>query len=201
MPASDRRRSEWDAASPVLPFGPYQIEFDCYEYFLRAVDFAQTLVFDSGFETEYVSANSIPLNICTDCAYDADLDGWCDEEDCAEFLWVSPRSIEYNDAFDNRCDGLIDELEPQVGFYYPGDKDRLSWPLQPDATQYEIVRSEFADFSTGCATATSNIGHWSDPELPLPGGNIFHYLVRALAPNLGSLGRDSSGAERVAACP
>ena len=200
-PASGRLRSEWQAATPILGFSGTSIQFSCQDYFLATVEFTQTLVFDSGFETEYVSANSIAANVCNDCGYDADFDGWCDKEDCAEFNWASPRWYEWNDPFDNRCDGLYNEMEPQLAYYYPGDKDRLSWRLQGQATQYEILRSESPDFLIGCTSATSDTAHWSDPELPLPGGKPFHYLVRALAPYAGSLGRSSSGDERIAACP
>jgi hypothetical protein len=81
-----------------------------------------------------------------------------------------------------------------------GRKDQFSWPSQEGATLYEVARSTARDFSTGCTTFTTSDSFWNDPSSPST-GVCFHYLVRALTPNLGSWGSDSSGLERTGVCP
>ena len=41
---------------------------------------------------------------------------------------------------------------------------------------------------------------WVDADVP-DSGDAFHYLNRPVAPNLGSWGQDSVGAERLFVCP
>jgi hypothetical protein len=203
-PLWNRRRSEWTPASDVIPLGDHVIlEYSCMDYFIDIAYLALSVVFDSGFESEYVSHNSRPLVLWADCAYDMDGDGFCDWMDCDDFNHrLYPGSVEFNNGTNDSCSNTwVDEVEGMIGFYYPDDKTKLSWLVQPGATLYEVLRSEVPDFALGCTTATSTIGHWQDPEVPLLPGDIFHYLVRALEQYTGSLGAGSSGVERTTACP
>ena len=111
---------------------------------------------------------------------------------------------EVNDGADNQCPGdagygLVDEIEGNSGFHNPADTNEFSWTAQPQATSYEGRRSTEPDFSVGCTTVPITEPLWSDPEQPPP-GVVFHYLVRAMTPSVGSWGADSAGNERVPAC-
>jgi hypothetical protein len=63
-----------------------------------------------------------------------------------------------------------------------------------------VARSPLRDFTASCVTFTGSAAYLSDTEHPAVGG-AFYYLVRAFAPNTGSWGRRSSGAERAFSCP
>lgn len=132
---------------------------------------------------------------------DVDLDYHGDACDCDSSDWyVHPGATERNDGQDNQCPGdpghgVVDEVAPGTGFRNPADRNEFSWPAQPLATRYEVVRSDTPDFVSGCQTQLTNTLYWSDPDLPAS-GNVFHYLVRALEPNPGSWGKGSDGLER-----
>jgi len=95
---------------------------------------------------------------------------------------------------------LVDELAADAGFSNPTDRDEFSWSAQTNATLYEVVRAETADFSTTCTYFSTANSYYSDPNQPDP-GVVYHYLVRALSPNAGSWGWNSAGIERVLSCP
>ena len=105
---------------------------------------------------------------------------------------------------DNQCAGeagfgLVDEVRGGASFRNQGERNELSWPAQPGAALYEIARSEQPDFASGCWLNSTDQTYWVDLEDPGV-GVVFHYLVRALAPNVGSWGAGSSGIER-SLCP
>ena len=81
---------------------------------------------------------------------------------------------------------------------------RYVCPAQAGAGQYEVARSTFKNFSGGCDTFTTLEPTWTDTETPAS-GTCYHYLMRPLAPNVGSWGqeRDSVGVltERAGICP
>jgi formate-dependent nitrite reductase cytochrome c552 subunit len=112
---------------------------------------------------------------------------------------------EINDGLDNQCPGdpgygVTDETSGNSGFHNPDDKNEYSWPAQPGATLYEVARSTDSLFSFGCVIMTTSDALWVDPESPSTGGT-FHYLNHPVAPNAGSWGQDSTGAERTDVCP
>ena len=96
--------------------------------------------------------------------------------------------------------GLIDETGTEARFGPAGDKDRYYWPPQPGATSYEVARSDVPDFSGACLLVVTVDPGWSDAQQP-DASAAFFYLNRALTPNAGSWGQDSSGAERASICP
>ena len=105
---------------------------------------------------------------------------------------------------DNQClgdtgDGLVDELLTDSGFHNPGNADEYSWTVQPGATEYQVARSDVPDFSGACVLFTTSATFHVDTPDPALGG-IFYYLSRALAPNAGSWGANSAGANRPVLC-
>ena len=128
----------------------------------------------------------------------------CDETDSHRNLAGVP---EVNDGFDNQCPGelgygSIDEISGVSGFNMPGDKFLYSWTHQSGAGIHEVVRSIVPDFSVDCLRFQNFTfdGIWFDGEMPVE-GDCFYYIVRAMDPNLGSWGADSSGTERTVTCP
>ena len=112
---------------------------------------------------------------------------------------------EINDGLDNQCPGdhghgLVDEIAGVCGFFDAQDKNRISWPAQPGATDYEVARSTDPQFGADCLTYVTSATYWDDGT-PVPVDSCFHYLVRATQPNLGSWGANSVGVERTPACP
>ena len=68
-----------------------------------------------------------------------------------------------------------------------------------DAVRGEAVRSTLPDVHADCVGVETSDTFWIDTSTPPPGG-VFFYLVRALAPNVGSWGQDSEGNERTNVC-
>ena len=148
-----------------------------------------------------------------------DGDGYCDAEmitigspatcirgggDCDDTnLYIYPGAPEVNDGIDNQCPGdpgygVIDETSGNCGFNNPNDKSEYSWPAQPGAVQYEVVRSDRPDFYSGCTflTTTETAIVAEDPEV----GETHFYLNRPVAPFMGSWGQDSLLNERFPPC-
>ena len=124
----------------------------------------------------------------------------CDDAEPATYSGA----VETNDGKDNQCSsdpgyGITDEISGALAFSNPADPDEISWPAQPLATVYEVVRSTGPDFPPACTDQITQIPSWSDPAVPTQ-GSVFHYLVRSIAPYVGSWGQDSSGVERVGLC-
>jgi hypothetical protein len=140
-----------------------------------------------------VSSAGVPS--CTQPTGHAAMGGDCAPDDPD----IHPAATETNDGLDNQCDGLVDEIEGVCGFHNPGDKEEFSWPAQPGATSYEVARCADPQFASGCTVETTSATYWSDIE-PVETGVRHHYLVRVLAPNVGSWGAGSSG-ERTEICP
>jgi len=111
-----------------------------------------------------------------------------------------PGAPEVNDGLDNQCSGdpgsgLVDEVEGDLGFH-DGDTETLTWPRQPGASQYEVMRSTQPGFSADVVTWPTTGAFWIDADEPGPGGTYF-YLVRALSPHVGSWGPGPGGADRL----
>jgi len=118
---------------------------------------------------------------------------------------IHPGVAEINDGKDNQCFGdegygVADEISGVCGFHNPSDKDEFSWTAQPGAASYEVARSTDPQFTSGCTTTTTSETSWSDTE-PVPGSICHYYLVRPLAPHIGSWGVNSAGGERLGICP
>jgi len=111
---------------------------------------------------------------------------------------------EINDGLDNSCPGecgygMIDEISCDLGFLNPANNGEFTWPAQQDASLYQLARSIDPRFIPDCAAFETSVPVWLDAELPLL-NEAYFYLVRALAPNTGSWGQDSTGAERIFTC-
>lgn len=136
---------------------------------------------------------------------DFDGDGAGNLDDCArDDATIGPGVAESNDGIDNQCPGdpnfgIIDEISGLLAFAST-DETLLVWPAQEGATLYEIARSPRPAFDLDCPVATSSTASYLDATTPLTGEALF-YLVRAVAPHVGSWGRDSSGVERSPSCP
>ena len=142
---------------------------------------------------------------CNVSCVDGDADGRCAPGDCADAdPAVGNEFAETNDCIDQQCPsdvghGVIDEISGATGFS-SSDKNRFSWPPQSGATGYRAVRSSSPSFPPGCAAiTTSTATFWVDPVTPAS-GQVFHYLVRALAGCKGSFGQNAAGAERASIC-
>ena len=123
----------------------------------------------------------------------------CDLNDPATY----PGAPEINDGFDNQCPGeagygVTDETSGDSGFH-SSDESEYAWTAQLGTVLYEVARSTHADFSADCTVITTSTTYWVDSEQPAS-GVTFYYLNRPLAPNTGSWGVDSSGAERAVLC-
>jgi N-acetylneuraminic acid mutarotase len=132
---------------------------------------------------------------------DADGDGFafC-AGDCAPAdAGVFPGAPEVNNGLDDQCPGdfghgVVDEISGLAGFASPGSTE-FCWPPQTGATLYHVGRSTVPDATAGCVTETTTGTCWDDPTAPAPGGAFF-YDARALQPNTGAWGIDSTGAAR-----
>jgi hypothetical protein len=132
---------------------------------------------------------------------DGDEDGAGDACDCASGdPGIHPGADEINNAIDENCNDLIDEITGITGFHDPADKTVYSWPAQSGATLYQVARSRHPDFLTDCMTKTRTETYWSD-STPLAPGEYFYYMVRSVAPYTGSWGQDSAEVERTDVCP
>jgi len=161
------------------------------------------------------------LDTAIDEGCDTDGDGYCVAElgfsgeptectsgsgDCAPGDGSTyPDAPETNDGVDNQCPGDLgfgaqDEISGTSTFVNPGDSETFCWPSQQGATEYEAVRSFYPLFPNGtCATVTTQ-GTCVVDTVPLAPGQVFYYLVHAIAPHEGSYGLDSDGVERTGIC-
>ncbi len=173
---------------------------------------------DDAHATVYPGAPQICDGLNNDCSApgwpavsaneaDGDADGWriC-AGDCDDGLAAThPGAPEINDGRDNQCPGdpgygSVDEMPDNAWQQTPGSTSTFCWTAQQGATDYEVVRSTSPGFSGGCTfwvvTGQTCI---TDPVTP-PTAGVFFYLVRPLAPYLGSWGKDSRGVERTGGC-
>ena len=123
----------------------------------------------------------------------------CDDSDATRY----PLAPEVNDATDDQCPGnpgagLRDEISGLSGFPSAGDPTSFCWPAQTGATRYEVLRSSDRAFSA-CASIGTPTSCGVDLGTPAS-KSVFYYLVRATAPNRGSLGASSAGVERDPFC-
>lgn len=117
-----------------------------------------------------------------------------------------PNASEVNDGQDNQCPGnrgygVADEISGSSGFTVAGNKGMFCWPPQVGATSYEVARSNQRNFSSCIFLGTTTGNCLSDPATPAGAQAVFHYLVRAATPNVGSWGQNSAGSERILSCP
>lgn len=137
---------------------------------------------------------------------DFDLDGSGAACDCDDLLeTVYPGAEEINDGIDNQCSGdvgsgIVDEVTGPIGFYDAGNKNLLSWPAQPRAIRYQVVRATAATFDSGCTLFPFLTTPMLNDTAPVFPGVVNYYLVRSSYPNVGSWGLNSSGVERSVAC-
>ncbi len=177
---------------------------------------------DGDFDALGDSCDPCPFSISTG-NFDPDLDGVCGTEDnCPNIpnplqvdidgdgfgaacdcndnnFAINPNAIETNDGVDENCNGVIDELSGTIGFLDPGDKSRLSWPVQSGAIRYEVAKGSSRQFDVGCVTAIVFTNELIDPTTPAP-GVVSYFNVRPFFPNTGSWGLYSSGTERTIPC-
>jgi len=123
-------------------------------------------------------------------------DGDCNDADGS----VYPGAGEVNDGLDNQCPGdsgygIVDELSDDIE---PGPPGKLCWTPQPGATQYEIARSEAPDFGS-CFSKIIGTTCWHEPQDPASREG-YYYLVRPVAPFVGSWGKDRFGVELTLTC-
>ncbi len=123
----------------------------------------------------------------------------CDPDDDKTY----PGAVERNDQRDNQCPGdpgygVVDELTAPIMFF---NKDILMWEQQLGATRYAVARASKADYSAGCTlfTLPNQVNSFNTTGLPLS-GQIRFFLVRPIAPNVGSWGQNSAGVERNIPC-
>jgi len=133
---------------------------------------------------------------------DLDGDGFCSPADCDETdPSIHDDAPEINDGIDNQCPGdhgygAVDEISGEVTCTGDG---WISWEPQSAATLYQVARSSAPDFSTDCvAETTTSVTYDVSPD-PDPDA-CWYYLVRAMTPNEGSWGLDSTGGERSVVC-
>jgi hypothetical protein len=112
---------------------------------------------------------------------------------------VHPGAPEINDGLDNQCPGdpgfgSVDEV---TGVRYPFlvNDSVMVWTPQSGATRYDVARSPYRDFHSGCSITSATTTQLIDATVPAP-GEEFYFLVRASAPWVGSWGTRSSGVER-----
>ncbi len=116
---------------------------------------------------------------------------------------IYPNAPEINDGIDNQCPGdpgygMIDELGNSGSV--AADKVTFSWAAQQNATSYELARSTTPDFSVSCASFAASSPTFQDLLIPKM-HVILYYIVRAMAPHVGSWGKTSAGTERTTSCP
>jgi hypothetical protein len=152
-PVGRWREAPWVPASSVVPLGQTAqatIACGCPHAIL-----AQSLVFESGFETAYLSQDSTRL-LCSNCTVwiDFDNDGYTPEVCCAGGFPdcndadpdVHPNAPELCDGVDNDCDGLVDE-DPS-GADTDGDGVRNACDVCPevyDPAQHDRDRDRIGD--------------------------------------------------------
>jgi hypothetical protein len=93
----------------------------------------------------------------------------------------------------------LDEVSGTLEFFTALYPWFFTWPPQDGASLYLVIRSGDPTFASACAYWSVDGVVLADPLVPAPGAAFF-YLVRAAAPYTGSLGRNSAGVERTAAC-
>jgi hypothetical protein len=125
----------------------------------------------------------------------------CDDTDPTTY----PGAEEVNDGVDNQCSGdagfgVTDETSSESGFYNPDDKNEYSWPVQPGATRYQVVRGNTVDFSVGCTMFGPFTQTFLVDAEPVASGELRCYMNRSFHPNLGSWGQDSAAVERDVPC-
>jgi hypothetical protein len=202
------RQDGWVPLTGTMPLGqPSDVNLECNH---RNNFLAVSLVYDSGYESVYLSQKSPEIQ-CDICLGDSDLDGWSDNPECGSLdcddadATTHPGGIEINDGKDNQCPGdsgfgVIDEVDGALGFKTPADKNTISWPAQSGATAYQMARSSTPEFAAGCTSFLTASPSSADPEAP-PANLAFYYLIRSTAPHTGSWGTTSAGEERTTTCP
>ena len=129
------------------------------------------------------------------CAPDSDLDGVCDQNNCA-----------VDDASAFATPGEIANVQ------WPAGNVTVAWnpaaPAWGDGTVYDVLRGNCAELPVGagldevCLITTEPDPDAQDPDVPVS-GQCRYYVVRGSnACGLGTYGFESAGPERLSAvCP
>jgi hypothetical protein len=167
------------------------------------VYFAQTIVFDSGFETDYVSMpHQVTCDRCPPATQDQDGDGWFnllgDPECCPMFEYglcdcddldpnVHPFAEEVCNGVDDDCNFAVDDLSGlQLG--KDSATTTLDWTPLAGSPHYDVVLGDlgpliatggdFSQATNSCLASDLVEPHAEDPSVPDPGSGVW-YLVRA----------------------
>jgi hypothetical protein len=175
------------SGEPLPINSPTTLTVTCYT--AKDLFMATSYVFDSGFETPFVSFNA-PRILCGNCAVDNDEDG-----SCAQFLSGAP-GPDCNDA--NAGVWAVPGETGKVVFLGP---ETMSWnpPGQPGGTLpslfYDVLRSGSpGDFMAATCIEADDGADAAAIDVESPAAdNVFHYLVRAQnacgSGTLGQIGR------------
>jgi hypothetical protein len=140
---------------------------------------------------------SMSFQACNQPSGYAGIAGDCADDDANTYSGAP----EVKDGIDNQCPGdgefgTIDEISGPT--WWEGSTYR--WTAQALATQYQLLRSSMASFSSGCVMFTSSVPSVDETSDPDPGAAYF-YLVRSSAPGIaGGWGQRAAGNERSPDC-
>ena len=190
-----RRGSDWTATTGTLPLGQNAVvPLPTSDTF-----YAYAIVFDSGFESDYVGQ---AIQVHLQCQ-DWDGDGYSSNPECCpdwafcdcddNNALVHPGALEVCDGLDNNCDGVVDNVALPGASAVRVDKQNGAshvfwWDPATVATSYDAVTGDlntlrasggsFAASTFSCLANDTTAAGVDDPVDPYPDQG-FWYLVRA----------------------